>query len=100
MIEISETSAKQFISNYHASECRVSSAPVDIDGNTAYELTQILLVWIITLQEKLIFEHEVNSEPNLVRKLLLDYFGRVINFHEMTVGILWVLATSEKNISK
>ena len=48
------------------------------------------------MQEKLIFEHEVNIEPNLVRKLLLDYFGRAINFHEMTVGIMWVLATSEK----
>ena len=78
----------------------MSSAPVDIDGNTAYELTQILLVWIITLQEKLIFEDEVNSEPNLVRKLLLDYFGRAINFHEMTLGIMWLLAASEKNISE
>ena len=78
----------------------MASAPVDIDGNTACELTQILLVWIITLQEKLIFEHEVNIEPNLVRKLLLDYFGRAINFHEMTVGIMRVLAASEKILAR
>ena len=75
---------------------KMDIALVDIDDNTAHELTQILLVWIITPQGEFVFQYEVNIELSPARKLLLDYFGRAINFHEMTVGIMWVLATSEK----
>ena len=100
MIEINGALAHKFISHYHGPECVMASAPVDIEASMAHEVAQILLPRIIASQGEFIFDHEVNIELNPVRKLLLDYFGGGSNFHEMTVGLMKVLATSEKNISE
>ena len=100
MIEISGAVAHKFISHYHAAECIMASMPVDIEVTMAHEVAQILLSRIIVSQGEFIFWHEVNIELNPIRKLLLDYFFEGINFHEMTVGIMRVLAASEKNISE
>ena len=100
MIEINGALVHKFISHYHGPECVMASAPVDIEASMAHEVAQILLPRIIASQGEFIFDHEVNIELNPVRKLLLDYFGGGSNFHEMTVGLMKVLATSEKNISE
>jgi hypothetical protein len=100
MIEINGALAHKFISHYHAPECVMASVPVDIEASMAHEVAQILLPRIIASQGEFIFDHEVNIQLNPVRKLLLDYFRGVSNFHEMTVGVMKVLAASEKNISE
>ena len=100
MIEINGALAHKFISHYHAPECIMASNYVDIEASMSHEVAQILLPRIIASQGEFIFDHEVNIELNPVRKLLLDYFGGISNFHEMTVGVMKVLAASEKNISE
>ena len=100
MIEINGALAHKFISHYHAPECVMASVPVDIEASMAHEVAQILLPRIIASQGEFMFDHEVNIQLNPVRKLLLDYFRGVSNFHEMTVGVMKVLAASEKNISE
>jgi hypothetical protein len=100
MIEINGALAHKFISHYHAPECIMASNYVDIEASMSHEVAQILLPRIIASQGEFIFDHEVNIELNPVRKLLLDYFRGVSNFHEMTVGVMKVLAASEKNISE
>ncbi|MDB4291576.1 nucleoid-associated protein [Cyclobacteriaceae bacterium] len=100
MIEINGALAHKFISHYHAPECIMASTYVDIEASMSHEVAQILLPRIIASQGEFIFDHEVNVELNPVRKLLLDYFGGISNFHEITVGVMKVLAASEKNISE
>tara|TARA_S200000501_G_scaffold148185_1_gene139774 strand:+ start:46 stop:210 length:165 start_codon:yes stop_codon:yes gene_type:complete len=50
MIVISNTFAHKVISHFHAPECIMASVTVDIEGNAAHELAQILLSRIITSQ--------------------------------------------------
>jgi len=100
MIEISGASAHKFISHYHAPDCIMASKAVEIEATMSHKVAQILLPRIIASEGEFIFDHDVNIELNSVRKLLLDYSGEISNFYEMTVGVMKVLATSEKNISE
>ena len=58
MIEISETVVHKFITYYHYPECRAASLPIDIEGNMAHELAQILLVRIISSHRGFIFSYK------------------------------------------
>ena len=100
MIEISGASAHKFISHYHAPDCIMASKAVEIEATMSHKVAQILLPRIIASEGEFIFDHDVNIELNSVRKLLLDYSGGISNFYEMTVDVMKVLATSEKNISE
>jgi len=50
LIEITDTFDHKFISHFQVQECIMVSVTVDIEGNAAHELAQIVLTRIITSQ--------------------------------------------------
>ena len=80
MIEISETVAHKFISYYHMSKYRAASVPVDIQGNMAHELAQILLARIISSQGEFIFFRIISLLIQLCHLLIFSLVLQANNY--------------------